>query len=50
MGSDEEEPVAWLRQRIRERLYLAQRTIELGNARRVDGTVQRCPDDRSSRT
>ena len=28
----EEEPVAWLRQRIRERLYLAQRTIELGNA------------------
>ena len=31
MGSDEEEPVAWLRKRIRERLYLAQRTIELGN-------------------
>ena len=30
--SSEEEPVAWLRQRIRERLYLARRTIELGNA------------------
>ena len=30
--SSEEEPVAWLRQRIRERLYLAQHTIELGNA------------------
>ncbi len=28
----DDEPVAWLRQRIRERLYLAQRTIELGNA------------------
>ena len=30
--SSEEEPVAWLRQRIRERLYLAQHAIELGNA------------------
>jgi hypothetical protein len=30
--SSEEEPVAWLRKRINERLYLAQRTIELGNA------------------
>ena len=30
--SSEEEPVAWLRQRIRERLYLARRAIELGNA------------------
>ena len=30
--SSEEEPVAWLRQRIRERLYLARHAIELGNA------------------
>ena len=30
--SSEEEAVAWLRQRIRERLYLAQHAIELGNA------------------
>ena len=30
--SSEEEPVAWLRQRIRERLHLAQHAIELGNA------------------
>jgi Family of unknown function (DUF6221) len=30
--SSEEEPVAWLRQRIRERSYLAQHAIELGNA------------------
>jgi hypothetical protein len=30
--SSEEGPVAWLRQRIRERLYLAQHAIELGNA------------------
>ena len=30
--SSETEPVAWLRQRIRERLYLARRAIELGNA------------------
>jgi len=30
--SSEEEPVAWLRKRIRERLYLAQHAIELGNA------------------
>ena len=30
--SSEEEPVAWLRQRIRERLYLAKHAIELGNA------------------
>jgi hypothetical protein len=32
MSSEEEGPVAWLRQRIRERLYLAQHAIELGNA------------------
>jgi len=30
--SSEEEPVAWLRQRIEQRLYLAQHAIELGNA------------------
>ena len=30
--SSAEEPVAWLRQRIRERLYLARHAIELGNA------------------
>ncbi len=30
--SSEEEPVAWLRQRIRERLYLARHAIELGSA------------------
>lgn len=30
--SGEVDGVAWLRQRIRERLYLAQRAIELGNA------------------
>jgi len=30
--SSEEEPVAWLRQRIRERLYLARHAVELGNA------------------
>jgi len=30
--SSEEEAVAWVRQRIRERLYLAQHAIELGNA------------------
>jgi hypothetical protein len=30
--SSEEEAVAWLRQRIRERLYLARNAIELGNA------------------
>ena len=32
MSSEEEGPVAWLRQRIRERLYLARHAIELGNA------------------
>jgi hypothetical protein len=30
--SSEEEAVAWLRKRIRERLYLAQHAIDLGNA------------------
>jgi len=30
--SSEEDAIAWLRQRIRERLYLAQHAIELGNA------------------
>ena len=30
--SSEEDPAAWLRRRIGERLYLARRTIELGNA------------------
>jgi uncharacterized protein DUF6221 len=30
--SSEEEAVEWLRQRIRERLYLAQHAIELGSA------------------
>jgi len=29
---DEEEPVAWLRRRIKNRLYLARHAIELGNA------------------
>jgi uncharacterized protein DUF6221 len=32
MGSREEGPVAWLRQSIRQRLYLAEHAIELGNA------------------
>lgn len=32
VSSDEEDPVAWLRQRIAERLYLARNAIELGNA------------------
>ena len=32
MSSEEEGAVAWLRQRIRERLYLARHAIELGNA------------------
>lgn len=32
MSSEDEDPVAWLRQRIRERLYLARHAIELGNA------------------
>lgn len=30
--STDEDPAEWLRQRIRERLYLAQHAIELGNA------------------
>jgi hypothetical protein len=32
MGGEEEHPVAWLRRRIQERLYLARHAIELGNA------------------
>ncbi len=32
MSSEEEGPVAWLRKAIRQRLYLAQHAIELGNA------------------